>query len=82
MGLIDEYRIFVNPIILGSSKPQFNPDGHRDDHKLNLKLLETKIFGTGMVLLHYVTAINSHTKTIQLTFRKRGNNEIHVAGLS
>jgi dihydrofolate reductase len=52
MGLIDEYRIFVSPIILGNGRQQFE----NIDHKLDLKLLETKTFGTGMVLLHYVAA--------------------------
>jgi dihydrofolate reductase len=49
MDLIDEYRIMVNPIILGSGKPLFN--GIRQ--RINLKLLETKTFSSGNVLLYY-----------------------------
>lgn len=49
LGLIDEYQIFVNPIVLGGGKPLFN--GIKD--RLNLKLLKAKTFNCGVVLLHY-----------------------------
>ncbi len=49
LGLIDDYRIFVNPVILGSGKPLFKDLRNR----INLKLLGTKTFTSGVVLLHY-----------------------------
>jgi len=51
-GLIDEYRIGVVPIILGAGKSL--SEALKD--KLNLKLLKTKTFNSGLVLLHYQLA--------------------------
>jgi dihydrofolate reductase len=48
-GLIDEYKIMVNPVILGSGRSMFK--GVKD--RLNLKLLKTRTFKSGNVLLHY-----------------------------
>jgi dihydrofolate reductase len=48
-GLIDDYRIFVAPIVLGKGKPLFGAV----ETRLRLRLRETKTFGSGMVLLRY-----------------------------
>ena len=49
-GLIDEYSIMVNPVILGSGRSIFQ--GIKD--RLHLKLLNTRTFEKpGNVLLHY-----------------------------
>lgn len=49
LGLIDEYHLFINPIVLGSGKPLFK--NIKDRH--NLKLVNTKAFKDGVVLLDY-----------------------------
>ena len=48
-GLIDEYSFMVNPIILGYGRSMFQ--GIKD--RIQLKLLKTRTFKSGNVLLHY-----------------------------
>ena len=48
--LIDEYSLLVYPIVLGSGKRLF-PDGLR----VNLELIESRPFPTGVVLMRYRT---------------------------
>jgi len=47
--LIDEYRIYVHPVVIGRGKPLFPAS----DAKIDLKLVETRTFGNGVVLLRY-----------------------------
>jgi dihydrofolate reductase len=49
-GLIDEYHLFVLPIIVGCGKPSLP-----DDVRLELELLEERRFGSGVVFLRYRT---------------------------
>jgi len=48
-GLLDELRIMVNPIVLGEGKPIFQ--GIKT--QLGLKLLKTRTFKSGNILLYY-----------------------------
>ena len=48
-GLIDEYQIMVNPVVLGDGTSLFK--GIR--HRLTLKLATTRTFRNGNVLLCY-----------------------------
>ncbi len=48
-GLIDEYRLMIFPVALGSGKRLF-PE---QDEQLNLTLVETKAFPSGVVVLTY-----------------------------
>lgn len=47
--LIDEYRVYVHPVVIGGGKPLFQPSGA----KISLSLVETRAFGNGVVLLRY-----------------------------
>jgi dihydrofolate reductase len=48
-GLIDEYRFYVHPVILGRGRPLFRPS----QASIRLRLAETKPFANGVVLLRY-----------------------------
>ncbi len=51
-GLVDEYRLYVHPVVVGRGKPLFP----RSDTMTDLRLAETRRFGNGVVLLHYQRA--------------------------
>jgi dihydrofolate reductase len=48
--LIDEYRLFVHPVILGAGTPFFPAL----EDRTGLRLLESRTFGSGIVYLRYV----------------------------
>ena len=47
--LIDEYRIYIHPVVLGAGKPLFAAGGP----KIALRLTEARTFRNGVVLLRY-----------------------------
>jgi len=47
--LIDDYWLFVNPILIGTGIPLFK----NINDKVNLNLVETKVFSSGVIGLHY-----------------------------
>ncbi|GLC89669.1 dihydrofolate reductase family protein [Lysinibacillus piscis] len=49
LGLVDEFRLSVHPIVLGGGTPLFTDITQR----LNLKLVHTKTFSSGVVQLIY-----------------------------
>jgi len=49
LGLIDEYRLFVSPVVLGGGKPFFPAL----DERIDLELVETQTFGSRVVYLRY-----------------------------
>ena len=48
-GLVDEFWIFVNPILLGQGIPLFKDISE----SVKLSLIETKTFDSGVIALHY-----------------------------
>jgi dihydrofolate reductase len=52
LGLIDEYGLFLQPVILGSGTPMFP----RLDRRLDLRLVDTRRFASGVVYLRYQRA--------------------------
>lgn len=51
-GLIDTYQIMIDPVAIGTGTPMFKGMKHR----LDLQLLSTKTFKSGIVLLNYKPA--------------------------
>jgi dihydrofolate reductase len=49
LNLIDEYQLCVHPVIAGNGLPLFK----NINEKINLKLVKTKTFGFGAIILYY-----------------------------
>ena len=49
LGLVDEFRLFIQPVVLGNGTPFFPPL----EEPLRLELLESRTFGSGVVYLRY-----------------------------
>ena len=54
LGLVDEYQLCVQPIILGKGLPLFKDINDRAD----LMLIKTKVFDSGSVTLYYKPVTN------------------------
>jgi dihydrofolate reductase len=51
-NLIDEYRLYVHPVLVGRGTPLFHPADGRTD----LRLAGTRVFGNGVTQLRYRVA--------------------------
>jgi dihydrofolate reductase len=49
LGLVDEFQLFVSPVVLGGGTPFFPAL----DDRINLELLETRTFGSRVVYVRY-----------------------------
>jgi dihydrofolate reductase len=49
LGVVDEYRLFVSPVVLGGGTPYFPAL----DERVNLELVETQTFGSRVVYVRY-----------------------------
>ncbi|MCL4487521.1 MAG: dihydrofolate reductase family protein, partial [Chloroflexi bacterium] len=56
MDLVDEHRVIVNPVVLGHGSPLFKTSKDR----LPLRLVKSRTFGNGNVLLCYEPERNGH----------------------
>lgn len=52
LDLIDEYRIYIHPVLIGAGRPLFR----ESDTRTALRLVQTRAFGNGVVLLGYQRA--------------------------
>jgi dihydrofolate reductase len=52
LGLIDEYRVVVQPLIVGEGRQLF--DGSKPPERLQLNLVDTRRFKSGWTLLRYL----------------------------
>ncbi len=50
-GLVDDFRLFVSPVVLGGGTPFFPAV----EDRLRLELVETRTFGSRVVYLRYRT---------------------------
>jgi dihydrofolate reductase len=52
LGLIDEYRAIVYPVLVGGGIPFFP----RDERRVDLELVENRAFTSGVLYLRYRVA--------------------------
>lgn len=68
LDLIDEYVLWLHPITLGKGIPLFR----EMQHKHPLKLLRTKTFSSGVVILYYGKGDSSRISTTKKATRHKG----------
>jgi dihydrofolate reductase len=49
LGLVDDFQLFINPVIVGGGRPFFPTL----DQKIPLQLIETRTFGSKVIYLRY-----------------------------
>jgi dihydrofolate reductase len=57
LDLVDEYRLYVHPVVIGRGKPLFPAS----DTRISLQLAETRTFGNGVVPLRYQRPETRHS---------------------
>ena len=72
LGLVDEYRLFVSPVVLGGGTPYFPPL----DQRIALELVETRTFGSRVVYLRPPGAARASHRAVD----SRRSAGLHVPG--
>ncbi len=52
MNLIDEYQVWIHPVLLGKGKPLFN-QGILYQKSIQMRLYKTRTFSSGVAVLYY-----------------------------
>ncbi len=53
LDLVDELRLYIHPVLIGRGTQLFRPS----DATVDLRLVETRVFGNEVVLLRYERAV-------------------------
>lgn len=75
LGLIDEYRLYVNPVVVGRGKPMFA----EVDSVARLWLVETRPFNSGVIMLRY-KAVNDAENNLPTNIGKPATDALAAAG--
>jgi dihydrofolate reductase len=70
-GMVDEYQLWIHPVILGNGKRLFKPYINTTENRLNFKLLNTDRFTSGVILLHYQTNKTNENDNIKSKTKRR-----------
>ena len=69
-GMADEYQLWLHPVILGKGRPFFKPGTTNEKLQLNVTLVSTERFSSGVILLRYQAIKQMKIKTFHQNLAK------------